>query len=308
MKKTAIGMLLVVILCFGCGDGNAEENEEKELQTMEETPVQSEAEKMNPDQWVEGHVTGVSFDHGVTQEDILKIAGLKNLKHLDIAISDTEQDIDLSPLGSLTELQELSIYFYTEPDHVDLSFIKKLHNLKSVFIDRCTEGLDLSLFENLVYLQELRVAYMDDVDLSCLANCKNLREVHIVGEHIRNLDGITGAAYLRTLYLCDNTRNRNSDDETPIDLHALSSMSKLEELYLVDIDVADVTPISELGNLGYLVLSNTGIQDVEALRNLESLYNLEIFGNKSEKVKEQVEMYMKHVETVTVTEEIPYGF
>lgn len=88
MKKTAIGMLLVVILCFGCGDGNVEENEEKELQTMEETPVQSEAEKMNPDQWVEGHVTGVSFDHGVTQEDILKIAGLKNLKHLDIAISD----------------------------------------------------------------------------------------------------------------------------------------------------------------------------------------------------------------------------
>ena len=36
MKKTAIGMLLVVILCFGCGDGNVEENEEKELQTMEE--------------------------------------------------------------------------------------------------------------------------------------------------------------------------------------------------------------------------------------------------------------------------------
>lgn len=118
-------------------------------------------------------------------------------------------------------------------------------------------------------MQELRVAYMDDVDLSCLANCKNLREVHIVGEHIRNLDGITGAVYLRTLYLCDNTRNRN---------------------------------------LGYLVLSNTGIQDVEALRNLESLYNLEIFGNKSEKVKEQVEMYMKHVETVTVTEDVPYGF
>lgn len=47
---------------------------------------------------------------------------------------------------------------------------------------------------------------------------------------------------------------------------------------------------------------------MEALRDLKSLYNLEIFGNKSEKVKEQVEIFMNHVEMVTVTEEVPYGF
>lgn len=264
----------------------------------------------NLGQWEEEHITGLSFDHGVTQEDIIKIAELKNLKHLDIAISDIEHDIDLSPLGDLTELQELSIYFYTEPDHLDLSFIRQLHNLRSVFIDRCTEGLDLSLFENLVYLQELYIEYVDDVDLGCLAKCKNLKEVHIVGEHVRNLDGITGAVHLKSLYLCNNTRDGegNAHSERPLDLQTLSGLSKLEELYLVDIDVTDISPLSELKNLGYLVLSDTGVEDVKALCNLQNLYNLEIFGNKSANVKEQVEMYMKHVETVTVTEDVPYGF
>ena len=82
MKKTAIGMLLVVILCFGCGDGNVEENKEKELQTMEETPVQSEAEKSidsvstaEPDE-KSGEITSIRHDsidqleiQGRTQEE-----------------------------------------------------------------------------------------------------------------------------------------------------------------------------------------------------------------------------------------------
>ena len=267
-----------------------------------------EDRKDNSGQWEEDHVTGISFEHGVTQEDIIKIAKLKNLKYFDITISDIERDIDLSPLGDLTELQELSIYFYADSEYVDFTFIKELYNLRSLYIDRCTKGVDLSLFEDLLYLQELYIEYADDVDLRCLAKCKNLREVHIVGEHVRNLDGVTEADCLRSLYLCDNTRDRNRDDEMPMDLHAFSGMLTLEELYLVDIKVADITPISELRNLGYLVLSDTGVQDVEALRDLKSLYNLEIFGNKSEKVKEQVEIFMNHVEMVTVTEEVPYGF
>ena len=73
-----------------------------------------EDRKDNSGQWEEDHVTGISFEHGVTQEDIIKIAKLKNLKYLDITISDIERDIDLSPLGDLTELQELSIYFYAD--------------------------------------------------------------------------------------------------------------------------------------------------------------------------------------------------
>lgn len=82
MKKTAIGMILVVILCFGCGDGNVEENKEKELQTMEETPVQSEAEKSidsvstaEPDE-KSGEITSIRHDsidqleiQGRTQEE-----------------------------------------------------------------------------------------------------------------------------------------------------------------------------------------------------------------------------------------------
>lgn len=283
-----------------------------EIQKTAKELCRKEEKKSGLEQWMEEYVTSVSFQHGVTQEDIIKIAELKNLKQLDISFSDvdSEENIDLSPLGNLTELQELSIYFYTEPDNIDFSFIKNLHNLRSIFIDRCTRGLNLSLFEDLVYLQELHIEYMDDVDLSSLRECRNLREVHIVGQYVRNLDGISGATNLKSLYLYDNAGNRDTNPRNgiPLDLCALSELSKLEVLCLARICVTDVTPLSELQNLGYLVLSETGIDDVNALRNLENLYNLEIFGNKSAKVKEQVETYMKHVKTVTVTEKVPYGF
>lgn len=259
---------------------------------------------------VEQNITSVRFEHGVTQEDIMKIAELKNLEYLEISFSDavSEDDIDLSLLGNLTELQELTIYFYTDQDNIDFSFIKDLHNLRSIFIDRRTNGLDLSLFEELVYLQGLYIEYMDDVDLNYLRKCKGLREVHIVGEHIKNLEGIAELTHLESLYLCDNASDTNPNNRIPLDLHALSDLPKLQTLYLVRVGVTDVTPLSDLPNLGYLVLSDTGVDDVESLRNLKNLYNLEIFGNRSEKVKEQVEMYMSHVETVTVTEDILYGF
>lgn len=210
--------------------------EEKELQTMEETPVQLEAEKMNPDQWVEGHVTGVSFDHGVTQEDILKIAGLKNLKHLDIAISDTEQGIDLS----------------------------------------------------------------------CLANCKNLREVHIVGGHIRNAGGLSDLTHLQHIGLCETQWN-----EEPLsllqELCQDSDMTELESLELRHIQVTDISPLVNLQKIQSVRLVDTGIDDIEPLRELKYLTNLEIFGNKSERVKEQAELYFRDIEYLEISEDVPYG-
>ncbi|MDE7197428.1 MAG: hypothetical protein K2O15_00935 [Lachnospiraceae bacterium] len=292
--RNALIILMFILIAYTCAQtAGAYQLGEKEVQE-------------------DGHITGMSFEHGVTQADIMQIAELKNLKHLDLSFSDavSENNIDLSPLGNLTDLQELSIYFYTDPDSIDFSFIKDLHNLRSIYIDRCGKGLDLSPFENLVHLQEVYIEYMDDVDLNCLKNCKDLRQIHIVGQYIRNLDGISGASNLESLYLCDNTHDWNTDpdNEKPLNLCALGGLSKLKELYLIRIGVTDITPLSELENLSYLVLSETGVEDVKALRNLENLYNLEIFGNKSIKVKKQVETYMKHVETVTVTEEVPYGF
>ncbi len=195
--RNALTILMFILIAYTCAQtAGAYQLGEKEVQE-------------------DGHITGMSFEHGVTQADIMQIAELKNLKHLDLSFSDavSENNIDLSPLGNLTDLQELSIYFYTDPDN-----------------------------------------------------------------------------------------------EKPLNLCALGGLSKLKELYLIRIGVTDITPLSELENLSYLVLSETGVEDVKALRNLENLYNLEIFGNKSIKVKKQVETYMKHVETVTVTEEVPYGF
>lgn len=47
-KKVNMGLLAIILLCFGCGNRNAGENIEKEPQAMEETPIQLEAEQSIP--------------------------------------------------------------------------------------------------------------------------------------------------------------------------------------------------------------------------------------------------------------------
>ena len=98
----------------------------------------------------------------VTQNDVIKIAELENLKQLDIVIS--SEDIDLSPLSNLTYLQELAITYVG--DTTDLAFPKELDYLTDITIMGCCELDDLSLFENMIYLQNLFVEYVEDVDLN----------------------------------------------------------------------------------------------------------------------------------------------
>ena len=47
-KKVNMGLLAIILLCFGCGNRSAGENIEKEPQAMEEPPIQSEAEQSIP--------------------------------------------------------------------------------------------------------------------------------------------------------------------------------------------------------------------------------------------------------------------
>ena len=90
-----------------------------------------------------------------------------------------------------------------------------------------------------------------------------------------------------------------------IDLSALADLSELRALYLINIKITDVEPLAELHNLKFIMLTGTDVEDVKALRNLDNLTDLYIFGNRNKEVKEQAEMYIKHVENVIVEEEIP---
>ena len=318
---------LVVVLCFllciyEYAQGKTEFHimdesaEEQELRLITEKNSQYEpasdlsfqemAENTGNDEWIREHAEGISFQYCVTQEDVARIAELKNLRHLSITISNYD-DIDLSPLGSLTQLQELSMLFTGSGD-VDLSFIKNLQDIKSIYFEGYDGDSDLSIFADLMWLRNLSVEYLTDVDLSHLSQCVNLREIHIIGQSIRNVESLSHLTQLESLYLWDNgwwLWYRDDDEKSPMDLSALTGLSELRSLYLINIKITDVEPLAELHDLKSITLAGTEVEDVKALCNLENLTDLYIFENRNKEVKEQAEMYMKHVENVIVEEGIP---
>lgn len=314
-----LGIVLLIMLCiyeyaqdkteFRIMNESAEEQElhlimEKNLQSEPDSDLNFQETDRNTgnDEWIREHAEGISFQSCVTQEDITRIDELENLRYLSLVISN-DDDIDLSPLDSLTRLQELSVLFTGSGD-VDLSFIKNLQNMKSIYFEGYDGDSDLSVFADLMWLRNLAVEYLADVDLSHLRKCVNLREIHIIGRSIRNAEGLSDLTQLESLYLWDNEWYRD-DEKTPMDLNALAGLSELRALYLINIKITDVEPLAELHNLKFIMLAGTDVEDVKALRNLENLTDLYIFGNRNKEVKEQAEMYIKRVENVIVEEEIP---
>lgn len=102
------------------------------------------------------------------------------------------------------QLKRLSLSQYTWPDGVnDLSFLRELNQLTEVSLSKC-EVENLSLFQDMICLQELDVSYVGDCDLNHLANLKNLERLQITGENIRNSEGLGNLAHLKSLCLFDN--------------------------------------------------------------------------------------------------------
>lgn len=329
MQKRIICICTVVLLVFsifGCAQ-TAEDTltEEMETEETENTEIESEEEAdiegtdiedvetaitevaliaesdVYAEQWLDGngYVSGITV-WSVMQEDIDRIADMENLDSLTLMVSG--DNIDLSPLGRLPHLRELTIFFAGGTDDLDLSFIKELRYLTEIYFDKCTSLENLSLFEDMRCLKDLHVGYVDDVDLNCLSGCVNLESINICGGHIRNVKGMSDLMSLHSLGLFEL-----APGEEPImnDLEQISNLKGLESIQLRFVNVSDAGLLSDLPNLRHIFLVGTGISDIESLNNLERIESLEIFGNESERVKEQAEIYFKDVEKITVTEDIP---
>ena len=282
-------------------DESKEEQVASNVQTTIAEDIPVAESDVDAEQWLSGHgyVTGIRIT-SITQEDVDRIAGMEDLDSLAFSISG--DNIDLSPLGRLPHLRELTFFFAGGTDDLDLSFVKELRYLTEIYFDKCTSLEDLSLFEDMRCLKDLHVGYVDDVDLNYLSGCVNLESIDICGHHIRNVEGLSGLMSLHSLGLMESAPGKE-----PImnDLEQISELKGLEDVTLRFIDVSDAGMLSDLPNLRRIFLVGTGISDIESLNNLERLEYLAIFGNESELVKEQAEMYFKDVEEVTVTEDIP---
>lgn len=238
--------------------------------------------------------------------DLSFMASLVRLENLDITVGG---DVDLEPLGSLVGLRQLSISTWTG-DAIDLSFLKSLSCVEEVTIAKCCAVSDLSMFQNMSSIRELYVAYVENGDLCYLSKLKNLEYLAIIGEDIRNPEGLSDLTHLKTLSLYDNSSEAmyGETGRVPFDVQPIANLTELEWLDLVYLYVEDISSLKSLKKLRHIGLIKTNVRDILPLSGLENLGELSIFGNKSELVKEQAESYFDKVGNMIVTEEMPNGF
>lgn len=137
-------------------------------------------------------------------------------------------------------------------------------------------------FQDVKMLKNLRILHLygcNSVDIECLSELTNLRELKITEGQFTLTNEFRSLTQLRTL---DLRLNRISD------LSPLASLDKLERLHLDNNIITDVSPLCKLSNLNILTLdSNIMLRNINPLvrmANLKLLSLIDIDSKKSMKV------------------------
>lgn len=289
-----------------------------------------------------GCIKEIDFGYQVfaTQDDIIQTGQLHYLERLRIGINDDR--VDMTPLGNLRELKELSIYISSECNP-DLSFMEELGKLEKLDI-QTGESADLSPLGSLSGLKVFSMAYQDVPDLSFLRELDHLEEVTMI-----KVSGLNDMSYFQDMadlkrlnisyvedvdleYLrkCDNLecinivgqniRNPEAlanmthlgslhldntyQGQEVFDLSPLAQLSELDSVMLIYLPIKDVSPLAEADSLTFICLAGTCVEDISSLKDLK-LDSLWIFGNKSENVRKQAEEYFCDIADLVVEESVP---
>lgn len=261
-----------------------------DTETSAISQVEVEEEQIN---WFLDHVTGIDC-YTVTQEEIDRIGQMDDLLYLSLLIND--DTIDLTPLSNLGHLKSLEMSFFA--DGLDMTFLNGLSNLQYLYIEGCDSIEDLTFLRHMPALQEVIIKNVADVDLGCFEENRFLKSIHIVGGNIRNMEGLSELKQLRSIWLVENTLDR--DERQILNLDITGDLICLEDMRLEYIKVDKLSPLARLDRLSYIYLKDTGIGDIEPLgrvRNLEEVY---IYETESEQIEKQASIYLKHVANITV--------
>ncbi len=186
--------------------------------------------------------------------DIYRLEGLEELSRL--IVLDLEDNFvgDLTPLGQLTSLAELSLRNNEITDLQEVNFkaisdlpLKKLSLRHNVY--RPEEG------------EQVRLS-----DLSLLTELDELVVLELRDNHIEDISPLKALDNLEELDLRENYFT---------DLSPLAELNSLRELNLRDNDLTDLTPLAVLTELTYLnIHSNKNAASLEPLAGLTKLEEL----------------------------------
>ena len=195
----------------------------------------------------------------VRNSEIADLAGLEHAHYLrELNLSGNANTVsDFSPLAGLTNLKHLDL---SNSPYADISSLTGLTGLEvlSLSSDNLT---DISPLANLTNLDTLYLGENDLTDISPLANLTGLAVLELGGNDLTDISPLANLTGLGSLNLVFN----NVSDVSP-----LANLTNLTRLYLTSNNISDVSPLANLTHLsGTLSLDFNNISDVSPLVALE---------------------------------------
>lgn len=164
----------------------------------------------------------------------------------------------------------------TENQLIPMQDVLKVEKIK-IYSPTFTYFQDIKLLQN---LKTLHLYGCNSVNIECLSELKNLRELYIAEGHISITNEFSLLTQLKSLTIRLNCVS---------DLSPLASLNQLEILNLEYNFIEDVSPLCNLSNLKVLILdSNVSLRNIDPLvrmTNLEFLSLIDINRNKSMKIR-----------------------
>jgi len=203
--------------------------------------------------------------------DLYHIENLTNLEYL-FAQYMSIIDNDIRSLGKLTKLKilNLSNRSFIFNDNIDLTPLGNLTNLKTLTMNLIVTNENIVVLEKLVNLKRLYLEENRIGNISSLRNLVKMKELSLENNTVRDVTPLGNLVNLDYLNLGRNEIH----DITP-----LRNLVNLEYLNLGSNDIDDITPLRNLVNLEYLNIWNNNLRDVTPLGNLVNLSYLNLERN-----------------------------
>ncbi len=227
--------------------------------------------------------------------DFSQLKSLTKLTSLNVYSWNYSNGIDISSIGELSQLQELTINI-NSGEKLDMKFITKLSDLRKFSMYDGNTNIDLNLLNSLTKLEELEIQdrNCNDEESLNLPNLKKLYLGYMLNNTKLNIDVIDNLTNLEELEIYNlgndliglekleklkklklTTYNQKLDYE-----NMLSKLTNIETLEIRGI-FDELSYLTQLGDLKELTLYNESPDtfDIESLQKLTNLESLSLLGN-----------------------------
>lgn len=194
--------------------------------------------------------------------------------------------------------------FYS-PERID--FISKMRNLKRLDLSNqkianlnslksisTLEEFSYQLYDPKEKRSEEEIAQEETFDLSLLSGHKNLKYLYLWGRPVINADSLSAlnpehlnmtACGLENIKFIENYTNLyhlDLDSNAKIDnIIPIKKLASLEYLDLTGVKIKDPSVLQNLASMSWLKLQDTGIKNIDFVKKMTNLFNLNISGNQA---------------------------